>query len=70
MYKKSQPTSGIGSQECLLVCQAMKRGNADIAMAFMTSQILMTEEGFPKADLSIVRSSERLQRGNKNNSSI
>ena len=60
-YRRSQTTSGRGSQECLFVCHAMKRGNADKAMAFMTSQILTTVEGFPKAHLSTDKSSVRLK---------
>ena len=61
MYKSSQKRSGRGSHECLFECQAEKIGKANKAIAFITSHMLTTVEGLPKAHFSIESSSERLQ---------
>lgn len=61
MYKSSQKRSGRGSHECLFACQAEKIGKANKAIAFITSHMLTTVEGLPKAHFRIESSSERLQ---------
>ena len=65
MYRINQATSGNGIHECLFECHAIKMGKADIAMTFITSQMLTTVEGFPNAHLRIDRSSVRLKKGKK-----
>ena len=65
MYNINQATSGSGIHECLFECQAIKIGKADIAMTFITSQMLTTVEGFPNAHLRIDRSSVRLKKSKK-----
>ena len=65
MYRINQATSGNGIHECLFECHAIKMGKADIAMTFITSQMLTTVEGFPNAHLRIDRSSVRLKESKK-----